>query len=268
MLAALQARGIDLSDLDAVNDALQGSAPFMLPEAAPKARRRTAAAPGEVVSSAASSPVLDRFDALVDFYGEGRKLTQTGQPTLADARSLVKVLGTRDRIDETIGDRTFRTRSAGELPELGFMVRWALAAGALRKERGTIRATTAWRKLDGKPLQQWTRAADALPALGPLAAFHANNRYRGPGEVLDELVTEVLRKLAMGDVLFDEVLDLRRWPPFRLVFKQCGTTPGVGVSAASGPDASLVPTSGISGENVGPAVRTRGAIHCPWGAYH
>jgi hypothetical protein len=207
VLTALKARGVDLSNVDAVNDALERSAPLKLPAAAPKTRRSTAAAPAEVISSAASSPVLTRFGALVDFYGEGRKLTQTGQPTLADARSLVKLLGTRDGVDETIGHRTFRTRSAGELPELSFMVRWALAAGALRKEHGRFRATTTWRKLEGKALQQWTRAADALPALGPLAAFHANSQYRGLDQVLDEQVAEVLRKLAVGNAPFDEVLD-------------------------------------------------------------
>jgi hypothetical protein len=208
VLAALQARGVDLGDLDALNEALEGSLPFKLPPPAPQARRRSAVAPVEVVSSAASALVLDRFDILADFYGQGRKLTQTGQPTLADARSLVKLLGTDDLLDQVIGDRTFRTRSAAELPELGFMVRWGLAAGALRKEHGKIRATTAWRKLDGKPLQRWTRAADALPSLGPLAAFHANARYRTRGEVLDELLAPVLHMLAAGKgAPFDEVLD-------------------------------------------------------------
>lgn len=95
--------------------------------------------------------MLARFEALVTFYGSGRKLTQTGQPTLADAKGLVALLGTRDRIDETFGDRTFKTRSAAELPELGFTIRWALAAGALRKERGKLRATAAWGSLGNKP---------------------------------------------------------------------------------------------------------------------
>jgi hypothetical protein len=207
MLAALQARGVDLTDVDAINEALERAAPLKLPEATPKARRSKVAAPAEVVSAAASSPVLARFEALVDFYGEGRKLTQKGQPTLADAKALVELLPTRDRIDETIGDRTFRTRSAAELPELGFMIRWALAAGALRKEHGKLRATAAWHKLDGKPLQRWMKAADALPALGPLAAFHAHTRYRDPEEFLDELGPQVLRLLAGGEMPFDQVLD-------------------------------------------------------------
>jgi hypothetical protein len=178
-----------------------------IPEAAPKRRKRPTAAPAEVVSVAERAPVLERFATLVDFYGDGRKLTQTGQPTLADARALVGLLGTEDRVDETIGDRTFKTKSAAELPELGFTIRWAITAGALRKEHGKLRATAVWRKLDGKPLQRWVKAADALPTLGPLAAFHANARYRALDELLDELVPEILEDLRDNPAPFDAVLD-------------------------------------------------------------
>lgn len=207
MLAALQARGVDLNDIDAINDALQAAGPMKLLEAAPKKRRRTTAAPAEVVASAERAPVLARFEALTGFYGDGRKLTQTGQPTLADARELVSLLGTRDRLDEAIGDRTFKTKSAAELPELGFTIRWALAAGALRKEHGKYRATAAWAKLGAKPLERWMKAADALPALGPLEGYFVNHRYRSKGEVLDEMAADILHLLVPGPMPFDAVLD-------------------------------------------------------------
>lgn len=207
MLAALQARGVNLNDLDAVNATLQELGPMKLPEPTPKRRRKSTAAPAEVVTAAEQAAVLARFATLVDFYRDGRKLTQTGQPTLADARALVELLGTADRFDQTIGDRTFKTKSAAELPELGFTVRWAITAGALRKERGKLRATAAWQKLDGKPLERWLKAADALPALGPLAGFHANARYRDPDELLDELVPEILHALHGNAMPFDAVLD-------------------------------------------------------------
>ena len=73
--------------------------------------------------SAAKSPVLAQARLLVGFVGEGRKLTQTGNVTLADARQLVSLLDTGDRVDETIGDRTFKTHSAADLPQLSFIVR-------------------------------------------------------------------------------------------------------------------------------------------------
>jgi hypothetical protein len=207
VLAALQAGGVDLTDLDAINEALQQGGPMKLPEATPRRKRPTATAPEEVIASAERAPVLARFETLTGFYGEGRKLTQTGQPTLADAKALVSLLGTKDSIDETIGDRTFKTKSATELPELGFTFRWAISAGALRKEHGKLRATKAWERLEGKPLQRWVKASDALPTLGPLAAFHASNRYRGPDEILDELAPGILHLLEPGPMAFDDVLD-------------------------------------------------------------
>lgn len=207
VLAALRARGVDLNDIDAINAALEEDGPLRLPEPAPKRQRSTAAAPADVVDAADRSPVLTRFGMLVDFYGDGRKLTQTGQPTLADARALVPLLGTQDRLDETIGDRTFRTRSAAELPELGFTVRWAVTAGALRKEHGKLRATASWRKLDRKPLPRWLKAADALSSLGPIAGFHAHSRYRGGDQLLDELLPEILHLLVESPHPFDHVLD-------------------------------------------------------------
>ncbi len=209
MLAALQARGVDLTDMDAINDALGEAGPLKLRRPSPKYPRRAAAAsaPQDAIASAASAPVLARFEALTGFWGGGRKLTQTGQPTLADARQLVVLLGTKDRFDETIGDHTFKTKSAAELPELGFMLRWAVSAGALRKEHGKLRSTTAWGKLEGKPVQRWTRAADAVLSLGPLAAFRAHNRYRSRDEIVDDLVLEILLMLEGGAMAFDEVLD-------------------------------------------------------------
>jgi hypothetical protein len=207
VLAALQASGVDLSDVDAINEALQLGDPMQLPRAAPKKRRRTVAAPPDVVASAERSPVLGRLGVLATFYGDGRRLTQTGRPTLADAKELVALLGTRDQIDVAFGDRTFKTRSAAELPELGFTIRWAVAAGALRKEHGKLRATVAWGNLDSRPLERWMKAADALPSLGPLGAYFANNRYRGRNEILDDLAPDILHMLVPRPAPFDEVLD-------------------------------------------------------------
>ena len=207
MLSLLQARGVALDDPDAINAALSMLGPVELATAGPKRRPTPADAPAEVVEAASRAPVLARLATLADFYGEGRKLTQKGQPTLADARTLVGLLGTDDRFDETIGDKTFKTRSAAELPELAFTIRWATTAGALRKEHGKLRATATWRKLQPKPLERWLRAADALPSLGPLAAFHAQNPYRGPGQVLDELLEDLLHHLEPGPMPFEAALD-------------------------------------------------------------
>jgi hypothetical protein len=48
--------------------------------------------------------------------GTGRKLTQTGQLTMADARHLVGLLDVGDEIDPVVGERVFRSRSSADLP--------------------------------------------------------------------------------------------------------------------------------------------------------
>ncbi len=211
VLAALRARGVPLDDPDAIAAALDNLGPLTFLQPTPRAPRpKPADAPPEVVAVAERAPVLTRFAALVDFYGDGRKLTGTGQPTLADARALVSLLGTDDRMDETIGSRTFKTTSAAELPELGFTVRWAIAAGTLRKQHGKLRATAAWRKLHGKPVERWVKAADALAGVGPLAGFYSRARegFRQLAELVDELVPDLLHSLRSAPMSFDAALDV------------------------------------------------------------
>jgi len=207
MLAALMARGIPLDDPEAINAALSEFGPMPFLPAPKKRKPNPKGAPAEVVEAAASARVIARLATLADFYGDGRKLTQKGQPTLADARTLVGLLGTNDHFDGVIGERTFKTTTAGDLPELAFTIRWALAAGALRKEHGKLRATAMWRKLEAKPLERWTKAANALDSLGPLAAFYTNSRYQGGNEFIDDQVPEILFNLVEGPQPFDVVLD-------------------------------------------------------------
>jgi hypothetical protein len=170
----------------------------------PRERPRGAASP-HVVEAVENSIVIRRFQALTDFYGEGRKLTKKGNPTLADARKLIGLVGTSDEMDETIGDQTFKTTSATELPELMFTVRWAISAGVLRKEHGKLRTTTGWCKLAGKPLKQWVKSADSLLKLGPLATYYAHAGYQAG--VLDEVATDLLEWLLDGSLHFQAALD-------------------------------------------------------------
>jgi hypothetical protein len=207
LLATLQAQGVDLSDADAISAALQNIGALPLPVVVSRAPRAVESASAEVVSSAAAATVLERFAALAEFFGDGRKLTQTGRPTLADARALVALLGTADRFDVAIGDRTFRTSSAAELPELSFMIRWAVAARVRRKEHGKLKATASWSEMKKGSLAQWVRAADALTGLGPLAGFRADSRWAHHLQVVDEFLPEIFGILAGGDVEFDELLD-------------------------------------------------------------
>lgn len=170
--------------------------------------RRPRKSPPELAEEMKNSVIIRRLRSLTDFYGDGRKLTQTGNPTLADARSLIALLGTADKMDETIGDRTFKTASAAELPELMFTIRWGIAAGALRKEHGKLRATVKWRKLADKPDEQWMSVADAIPKMGPLVTFFAHSRYRGSSEIVDEIVDGILASLLPGPLDWKNALDI------------------------------------------------------------
>lgn len=67
-----------------------------------------------------------------------RGVTQTGRLTLADARALVSLLGTADRIDPVIGDRVYRTKSSHELSRLNLLFEWAKAAGLARAVGGKL----------------------------------------------------------------------------------------------------------------------------------
>src|SRR5262245_1532468 len=81
---------------------------------------------------AAGAVALGRLQTFVTWVGAGRKLTQTGRITLADARELVGLLGTGDELDPRIGEQVFRTKSSEELRGLAIVVAWAKASGLVR----------------------------------------------------------------------------------------------------------------------------------------
>jgi hypothetical protein len=62
-----------------------------------------------------SARTPDQIGELVTWIGAGRKLTRTGRLTLADARTLIALLDTGDRLDAAIGERVFTTKSSDEL---------------------------------------------------------------------------------------------------------------------------------------------------------
>jgi hypothetical protein len=97
----------------------------------------------------------------------GRKLTQTGRLTMADARHLVERLGTGDEIDPVIGDRMFRTKSSEELTGLHITLEWARAAGLVRRRGNTLLAVKKHAGLVDRPADLLTRMVSVLGDLGP-----------------------------------------------------------------------------------------------------
>lgn len=97
----------------------------------------------------------------------GRKLTQAGRLTMADARALVERLGTGDVIDPVIGDQTFRTKSSEELTELQAALAWARAVGLVRRRGNALVAVKKHAGLVDRPADLLVRMVTSLGDLGP-----------------------------------------------------------------------------------------------------
>jgi hypothetical protein len=134
----------------------------------PRQKGKTMPTPSEesLAAAAAEAQPLRRLQAFTRWVGPGRKLTQTGRITLADARELVGLLGTGDVIDPKIGNRVFRTKSSEELRGITTVAEWAKASGLVRVTGGRLVQVKKHAGLLGRPLELWTRMFEAFPRLG------------------------------------------------------------------------------------------------------
>ena len=119
-----------------------------------------------LAATAAEAEPVRWLRAFTGWVGAGRKLTQTGRITLADARELVVLLDTKDEIDPKIGDRVFRTRSSEELPGVTTVVEWAKASGLVRVTGGRLVPVKKHADLLARPLELWARMFEVFPRLG------------------------------------------------------------------------------------------------------
>ena len=120
----------------------------------------------DLTTDAASARALTQLTALIRWAGAGRKLTQPGRLTIADARKLVGLLGTGDEIDPAIGDRVFRTRSSEDLRGLATVLAWAKAAGLVRVFHGRLVPVKKNGRLLDRPLELWATMFDAFDKIG------------------------------------------------------------------------------------------------------
>jgi hypothetical protein len=185
LFAAAAGDGVDLSDPERVQDWIddfnaqpEDERRRLIPGPGPGTHRRPAVPPvvppddAEVATSRAAAPILAKFAALAQFAGagSGRKLTQKGNLSLADARSLVALLETGDVMDPVYGSRTFRTTSSAELRTLHHIFIWAKKAGVVRVAHGRMIATKKGLAIAKDPAAFFDRAVDALLKLGALAS--------------------------------------------------------------------------------------------------
>lgn len=151
----------------------------------------------ELALAAERSPIVIQLRTLVEWVGDGRALTATGNLRLADARTLVRILDTGDEIDPVVGDRVFRTKSSTDLPGLVRLLESAKRIRVLRVVKGRlIRVAKAAPLLRDAPAL-WTAAFDVWPELDLLSATHgwAFAHTRMLDEILDELLPDLLNTL-------------------------------------------------------------------------
>ena len=209
LVAAARDDGVDLSDagqaedwMAAFNARPEEERRRIIPDPATVRSRRELApvalpADEEVAASRAAAPVLAMFAELAAFVGTGRRLTQKGNLNLADARALVERLGTGDVVDERIGQRTLRTRSAAELPRLRHIVAWARKAGVVRVAHGKVMATRRGLAMASDPAGCFDRSLDALLAAGPLSSQRLPDRW-GAWPDVDALLDRLCVHLLIG----------------------------------------------------------------------
>jgi hypothetical protein len=137
------------------------------------------------------------------WVGSGRKLTQTGRLTMAQARELVELLDTGDVIDPQNGGRVHRTKSSEELPELNAVFVWAKAARLVRVVRGKLVTVQKNAALLERPLPLWDRMFETFGALGPAVC------QPGWGEsLLRRHFAEGIRAILSGIYAHDGPVDL------------------------------------------------------------
>jgi len=117
-------------------------------------------------ATAAKAELTGQIRSFMTWLGEGRKLTQTGRIGLADARRLVAVLGTGDRIDPEIGARIFKTTSSEQLPHLTRIVEWMKAARLVRVTGTRLVPVKKNAALTSRPLDLVLVLLEAYPRLG------------------------------------------------------------------------------------------------------
>ena len=120
----------------------------------------------DLEAAAGKAELTGQVRSFMTWLGEGRKLTQTGRIGLADARHLVELLGTGDKIDPEIYGRVHQTRSSEELPYLTRIVEWLKAARLVRVTGTRLVPVKKNAALADKPFDLVLAMLAAYPRLG------------------------------------------------------------------------------------------------------
>jgi Plasmid pRiA4b ORF-3-like protein len=142
----------------------------------------------QLQAAAAAAPTVRRLRALVEWLGEGRKLTAAGNLTLADGKELARLLGLADP-DQLAG---LRVRSAQDIAGLAPLVDWARQLRLARVHRGQLVPVKQHRRLLDEPLELFFQAAAVLPLVDralPLTSMVDSSFPHGLAEALLDLLS-------------------------------------------------------------------------------
>jgi hypothetical protein len=117
----------------------------------------------ELTRQADGAPAIVRFRELIVFVGDGRRATQAGKLTPADAVALAEQLGVREP--------EFQIRSMDDLPEVAHLFHWAIAAELLTARATKIVPGCRAGELERDPLSAWFAVATVLLGYGLLDGF-------------------------------------------------------------------------------------------------
>jgi hypothetical protein len=131
----------------------------------------------DLEAAAGKAELTGQIRSFLTWLGDGRKLTQTGRIGLADARQLVELLGTGDKIDPQIGSRVFKTKSSEDLAHLTRIVEWMKAARLIRVTGTRLVPVKKNAALPDRPFELVLTMLAAYPKLGK--SLFPRNTWRG-----------------------------------------------------------------------------------------
>jgi hypothetical protein len=138
----------------------------------------------DLQAAAAAAPTVRRLRALVEWLGEGRKLTAAGNLTLADGKELARLLGLADP-DRLAGPRV---RSAQDIAGLELLVSWAKLLRLARVHKGQLVPVKQHRRLLDDSLELFYQAAAVLPQLDRLLPLTDMAESSFPGGLAEALL--------------------------------------------------------------------------------
>jgi hypothetical protein len=152
----------------------------------------------DLEAAAGKAELTGQVRSFMTWLGEGRKLTQAGRIGLADARHLVELLGTGDKINPEIYGRVHTTRSSEELPYRTRLVEWLKAARLVRVTGTRLVPVKKNAALADKPFDLVLAMLAAYPRLG--RSLFPRNTWRQSvvGDEFTDIGPELLTTLLMS----------------------------------------------------------------------